>query len=167
MANICDYKMMVRGSKKNIEILKALMSEDMDKAKKLGYNGKRLPFDMFFESDILVSVCGETNDEQLICCQGSARWSCESSFFIGEDENEISYEVLSEQLGLESEIWSTETGNEIAEHIIVAGAAWHCDNYEYREEYDIKNCDFTVVEKPDNFDFFEIEENFQKAIEED
>jgi hypothetical protein len=157
MANICDYKMVVKGSKKSIQILKALLNGDMTQAKEFGYNGKKFPS----INPTIIDDYKESKKQQLIIVEGSTESdTIFSSLIVDENKDEVSYDVLSEQLGLESEIWSLIISSHIVEHIVV-GSSIEPLRYsigEYREYYNWKTCETTIYPQ-DFFNFDKIEKS--------
>lgn len=157
MANICDYKMVVKGSKKSIQILKALLNGDTTQAKEFGYNGKKFPS----INPTTIDDYKESKEQQLIIVEGSIESdTIFNSLIFDKNKDEVSYDVLSKQLNLESEIWSLIISARITEHIVV-GSSIESLRYsigEYREYYNWKTCETTIY-PPDFFNFDKIEKS--------
>ena len=153
----CEYKMVVKGSKKSIQILKALLNGDMTQAKELGYNGKKFPS----INPTTIDDYKESKEQQLIIVEGSIESdTIFNSLIADKNKVEVSYDVLSKQLNLESEIWSLVSPVYMAEHIVV-GSSIESLRYsieEYREEYDRENCE-TIIYPPDFLNFDKIEKS--------
>lgn len=147
MANICDFSMVVRGKKENIETFKNMMSqvgtvymgrgaeidfEDMEELNELSDNDYRCQLDGQTKWSVMSSLI----DNAISMRKDSSRW------YFGEDvdKSKLSFVTLfeaCEQLNLDMECYSEESGCGFQEHyLFVDGELIEDECVDYSEEYD-------------------------------
>jgi hypothetical protein len=147
MANICSFSMMVRGKKESIETFKKMMNQTGTV-----YMGRGAEID--FED---MEEINELNDNDYRCqIDGQTKWSIQSSLIdnaismrndIGRwcfgddiDKTKLSFVTLfeaCEQLSLDMECFSEETGIGFQEHyLFIDGKLIKDECVDYSEEYD-------------------------------
>lgn len=150
MANICDFSMKLRGKKENIDTFKNMMNQIGNVY--MG-RGAEIDFEEFEEIGDGIFTC------QL---DGSTKWSVTSSlvdnaismrkdidrWYFGDnvDKTKLSFITLfeaCEQLNLDMECYSEETGCEFQEHyLFMNGELLEDECVDYSEEYDEETCEW-------------------------
>ena len=161
MANICDFSMMVKGKKENIE-----QFVDMMEQKGTVWMGRGAVVDFTDMEEVENGKCR---------CQidGNTKWSVQSSMVdnaismrtepnkwsFGEDVNktELSFVTLFEackQLGLDMEVYSEECGCGFQEHyLFIDGELVKEECVDYSEEYNEETEEYESSGGFDDWDF--------------
>lgn len=156
MANLCSYEIRVKGTKESRDKFWSYINPD--------YNNNEAPhFARMQLSDAERNAFTNNDGEECDCITGACAWSLYSCMFNGPhtyfqdwvDVKLIDIESVSNDLHLELEMWSEETGMGFAEHYHIKDGEILIDECPRLTEKENDDGEWEYDEKPDNFWNFE------------